>query len=145
MRDGNGLGELRSSGRHAQTLVQQIGELLRTHGLKPHDVQLLAVSKGPGSFTGLRVGMVCAKTFVYATGCRFIAVDTFAAIAENCASADVTRLFVIEEDAQRDDLFVGEYHRARKGSGARYHPFESSRLKTFFRTEPTVTLSPVPV
>ncbi len=95
--------------RHAQALVLEIGELLKAYSLTPRDVNLVAVSRGPGSFTGLRVGMVCAKTFAYATGCRFIAVDTFAAIAEN-APGDITRLFVIE-DAQRDDLFVGEYAR----------------------------------
>ncbi len=95
--------------RHAQSLVLEIGELLRMHALTPRDVGSVAVSRGPGSFTGLRVGMVCAKTFAYATGCRFIAVDTFVAIAEN-APNEVTRLFVIE-DAQRDDLFVGEYAR----------------------------------
>ena len=95
--------------RHAQALVLEIGELLSAHSLTARDVNLVAVSRGPGSFTGLRVGMVCAKTFAYATGCRFVAVDTFAAIAEN-APAEITRLFVIE-DAQRDDLFVGEYAR----------------------------------
>ena len=95
--------------RHAQALVLEIGELLSAHSLGPGDVNLVAVSRGPGSFTGLRVGMVCAKTFAYATGCRFIAVDTFGAIAEN-APSELTRLFLIE-DAQRDDLFVGEYAR----------------------------------
>ena len=95
--------------RHAQALVLEIGELLTSHSLTPRDVDLVAVSRGPGSFTGLRVGMVCAKTFAYATGCQFIAVDTFAAIAEN-APAELKRVFVIE-DAQRDDLFVGEYAR----------------------------------
>lgn len=95
--------------RHAQSLVLEIRELLMTCELKPQDVQMIAVSRGPGSFTGLRVGMVCAKTFAYATNCQFIAVDTFAAIAENL-SAKEERVFVIE-DAQRDDLFVGEYRR----------------------------------
>ncbi len=112
VRDENCLGEKRLNQigrRHAQGLVMEIGELLNAHSLTPRDVDLVAVSRGPGSFTGLRVGMVCAKTFAYATGCRFIAVDTFAAIAEN-APAELTRVFVIE-DAQRDDLFVGEYTR----------------------------------
>jgi tRNA threonylcarbamoyladenosine biosynthesis protein TsaB len=95
--------------RHAQSLVLEIGDLLHLHGYTPQNVDLVAVSRGPGSFTGLRVGMVCAKTFAYATGCRFVAVDTFAAIAENVPN-DVNHLFVIE-DAQRDDLFVGEYQR----------------------------------
>ena len=112
VRDEICLGEIRLNQigrRHAQGLVLEIGELLSAHSLTPRDVNLVAISRGPGSFTGLRVGMVCAKTFAYATGCRFIAVDTFAAIAET-VPAEIMRLFVIE-DAQRDDLFVGEYAR----------------------------------
>ncbi len=93
--------------RHAQSLVLELRELLHTHGVTPRDVQAIAVSKGPGSFTGLRVGLVCAKTFAYATGCRFVAVDTFAAIAENCP-CDVTDVWVVE-NAQRGDFFVGRY------------------------------------
>ena len=95
--------------RHAQALVFEIGELLKSHGIQPAKVSLVAVSKGPGSFTGLRVGMVCAKTFAYATGSQFASVDTFAAIATN-APDEYLRLRVIE-DAQRDEFFVGEYHR----------------------------------
>jgi tRNA threonylcarbamoyladenosine biosynthesis protein TsaB len=95
--------------RHAQSLVAEIGELLRTHGYSPQAVAAVAVSRGPGSFTGLRVGMVCAKTFAYATGCRFVAIDTFAAIAENVPQ-DIPQVDIIE-DAQRDDLFVGKYRR----------------------------------
>lgn len=102
--------------RHAQSLVLEIGEILRGHAFSPSDVNLIAVSRGPGSFTGLRVGMVCAKTFSYATRCRFISVDTFAAIAQN-APADASRVFVIE-DAQRDDLFAGEYVREDRPVGS---------------------------
>jgi tRNA threonylcarbamoyladenosine biosynthesis protein TsaB len=112
LRDGQCLGErhLNQVGRrHAQSLVLEVGELLQAHSLSSRDVDLVAVSRGPGSFTGLRVGMVFAKTFAYATSCRFIAVDTFAAIAEN-VPAEIHRLIVIE-DAQRDDLFAGEYIR----------------------------------
>ncbi len=93
--------------RHAQSLVLELRELLHTHGATSRDVQAIAVSKGPGSFTGLRVGLVCAKTFAYATGCRFVAVDTFAAIAENCP-CNVTDVWVVE-NAQRGDFFVGRY------------------------------------
>ena len=95
--------------RHAQSLVLELRELLHAHGAKPRDVQAIAVSKGPGSFTGLRVGLVCAKTFAYATGCRFVAVDTFEAIAENCPS-DVSDVWIVE-NAQRGDFFVGAYAR----------------------------------
>ncbi len=95
--------------RHAQSLVLELHELLKAHGAKPLDVQAIAVSKGPGSFTGLRVGLVCAKTFAYATGCQFVAVDTLEAIADNCPP-DVRGVWVVE-NAQRGDFFVGRYER----------------------------------
>jgi tRNA threonylcarbamoyladenosine biosynthesis protein TsaB len=46
--------------RHAQTLVSQIGALLSQAGKSVVDLDAIAVSVGPGSFTGLRVGVVCA-------------------------------------------------------------------------------------
>ena len=94
VRDGNCLAEtsLNQLGRrHAQSLILEIGTLLEKHECTPRDVDVVAVSRGPGSFTGLRVGMVCAKTFAYATGCKFIAVDTFAAIAENVSEMSSSR------------------------------------------------------
>ena len=95
--------------RHAQSLVLELRELLTSYGATPQDVQAIAVSRGPGSFTGLRVGLVCAKTFAFATGCRFVAVDTFAAIAENCPSG-LTKVWIVE-NAQRGDFFAGAYAR----------------------------------
>jgi tRNA threonylcarbamoyladenosine biosynthesis protein TsaB len=95
--------------RHAQTLVSQIAETLGRHKLRVADLDAVAVSIGPGSFTGLRVGVVCAKTLAYATGCRLAAVDTLEAIAANCPG-DVDAVHVMA-DAQRGDLFVGTYRR----------------------------------
>lgn len=95
--------------RHAQSLALQLRELLKRHQIAITQVDAVAVSHGPGSFTGLRVGMVCAKTFAYATGCKFVAVDTFTAVAMNCP-ADVETVCVVE-DAQRGELFVGSYQR----------------------------------
>jgi tRNA threonylcarbamoyladenosine biosynthesis protein TsaB len=119
--------------RHAQTLVAEIDELLAAHELAPQDVNLVAVSIGPGSFTGLRVGVVCAKTFAWATGAALAAVDTFACIAENAVgvppsggpgpaeTGTPTPVFVIG-DAQRGDLYVGEYARDASGTFARPEP-----------------------
>lgn len=116
LRDGELLAE-RSLGeagrRHAQSLVLELHDLLQSHGAKPHDVQVIAVSKGPGSFTGLRVGLVCAKTFAYATGCQFVAVDTFEALADNCP-LEVRDVWIVE-NAQRGDFFVGRYARDEAG------------------------------
>jgi tRNA threonylcarbamoyladenosine biosynthesis protein TsaB len=111
-RDGECLAEVELENaprRHAQTLVSQIGETFRRLGLKVAELDAVAVSIGPGSFTGLRVGVVCAKTLAYAVGCRLTAVDTLEAIAAN-SPLDVDWVHVIA-DAQRGDLFVADYRR----------------------------------
>lgn len=95
--------------RHAQTLVSEVDILLRRHALTAKQLEAVAVSIGPGSFTGLRVGVVFAKTLAYATNCRLVAVDTFRAIAL-ASPDDATEVFVVS-DAQRGDLFVGHYVR----------------------------------
>ncbi len=99
--------------RHAQTLVAEIGSLLNDFQVSIHDCDLFAVSIGPGSFTGLRVGLVSAKTFAYVTGAKLAAVDTFEAIAAN-SPTDVEKVFVVG-DAQRGGLFVGFYCRQPTG------------------------------
>ena len=100
--------------RHAQSLVPEIVGALKQFDVRVCDCGGLAVSIGPGSFTGLRVGVVFAKTFAYATGCRLVAIDTFLGIAEN-SPPDVGDVFVIA-DAQRGDLYVGHYRRNIEGA-----------------------------
>src|SRR5438045_633141 len=105
--------ELELGRQHGQELIPAIHRLFSGCGRKPGDLELVAVSVGPGSYTGLRVGVVCAKTLAYATRCRLAAVDTFQAIACNCP-ADISTIEVIG-DAQRGDLFRGKYTRTAEG------------------------------
>lgn len=122
-RGGQTLGECRlERRRHAQTLIAQVRSLLDQHQLKPHDVTTVAVSHGPGSFTGLRVGVVFAKTFAFATGCRLVAVDTLECVAA-AAPEDVDQITVIA-DAQREQLFVGHYRRGDRDRCERLGPIE---------------------
>jgi tRNA threonylcarbamoyladenosine biosynthesis protein TsaB len=102
--------QLEPGRRTAQMLAPSIAALLSSVGWAPADVQLLAVATGPGSFTGLRIGVTTAKTFAYAVGCQVIGVHTMAAIASR-APGDVPRLAVVL-DAQRGELFAGEFSRA---------------------------------
>lgn len=107
----------RSGRRHAQSLVQEIDRLFDNEQLDRGACDAVAVSIGPGSFTGLRVGVVCAKTWAYATGCDLIAVDTFQAIAQR-ADEQLDELYVVG-DAQRGDLFVGRYRKTPAGDFSR--------------------------
>lgn len=115
MRDGRCLEErfLPELGRrHAQSLVPETVAFLRRHGIEPAEIDALAVSVGPGSFTGLRVGVTFAKTFAYAAGAELAAVETFHAIAENTPAAPSV---VVTADAQRGGLIVGRYTRGTDG------------------------------
>ncbi len=95
--------------RHARTLVAELKGLFDRTGRSPGDCECVAVSIGPGSFTGLRVGVVCAKTFAYAVGCPVVAVDTLEVIAAG-SPADVGAVDVLI-DAMRGDVFHGRYLR----------------------------------
>lgn len=117
--------------RHAQTLIAEVEAMLRRTNLTAKQLDVIAVSIGPGSFTGLRVGVVFAKTLAYAIGCRLIAVDTFRAIAA-ASPREVSDVFVVS-DAQRGDLFVGRYSFDRdrptheRGSSAS-HPIRQGEI-----------------
>ena len=115
-RDNDCLAEIpldRDGLRHAQALPPVVAALLEDHSLAADDIDLIAISRGPGSFTGLRVGIAFAKTLAWATRCPLVGVDTFAAIATH-APATANSLWVAA-DAQRKELFVRPYHRQPDG------------------------------
>lgn len=99
--------------RHAQSLVSEIKDLFETNNISSKECDKVAVSIGPGSFTGLRVGIVFAKLMAYASGCQVIPVDTLKAIAEN-SPKEIENVSVIT-NAQRGDLFLGRYKRNENG------------------------------
>ena len=75
--DGEVLGE-RSS--RAQTLLEDVDALLRQGGARPTDVDALAVGVGPGSFTGVRVGLATARGLALALGVPVAGVSTLTVI-----------------------------------------------------------------
>ncbi len=99
--------------RNAKTLAPAIREVLTAAGWTPGEVRLVAVAVGPGSFTGLRVGVTTAKTFAYAVGAEVIGVNTLEVIAAQ-APVDVCRLAVVL-DAQRQQVFAAEFARGSAG------------------------------
>jgi tRNA threonylcarbamoyladenosine biosynthesis protein TsaB len=105
---------LEEARRHARDLVPAVADLLASAGWQPRDVHGVIVSHGPGSYTGLRVGIMSAKTFAYATGCKLLAVSTFAAIALQ-APSDVQEVDVLA-DAQQDKIYVQRFTRPTTGA-----------------------------
>jgi tRNA threonylcarbamoyladenosine biosynthesis protein TsaB len=93
--------------RSAQSLAAAVRELLDDVGWSIGEIELLAATKGPGSFTGLRVGVVTAKTLAYALGARVIGLNTLEVIAAQ-ARCDGPRLSVAI-DAQRGQVFAATF------------------------------------
>jgi tRNA threonylcarbamoyladenosine biosynthesis protein TsaB len=67
--------------RHAETLMPAVSAVLDLAGIDPSDLDLVACSKGPGSFTGLRIGMATAKGIARGAGCALKAVPTLPLLA----------------------------------------------------------------
>jgi tRNA threonylcarbamoyl adenosine modification protein YeaZ len=95
--DGEVLGERVS---RAQTLLEDVDALLRQGGAHPRDVDALAIGIGPGSFTGVRIGLAAARGLALSLGVRGGGVSTLAALAAGAPGA----LPVI--DAKRREVFT---------------------------------------
>src|SRR4051794_34023150 len=104
-----GVRTLEASRRQARDLVPATAELLAEQGWRARDLDGVVVSRGPGSYTGLRVGLMSAKALAYATGCPLVAVDTFAAIA--LQTPEETDRVDVLADAQQDKVYVQPFRR----------------------------------
>ena len=120
-----GLHRLDAARGHARDLTPAVKALLEQAGWKPRDVHAVVVSRGPGSYTGLRVGVMSAKAFAYVTGCAVLGIDTLAAIAAQ-APADISRLDVLA-DAQQDKVYVQPFAR----EADRWRPLSPLAIRRF--------------
>lgn len=102
--------------RNARDLAPAAAELLQRQGWKAMELDAVLVSRGPGSYTGLRVGIMSAKALAYATRCALLGVETFAAVARQ-APAECGRVDVLS-DAQQDKVYVQPFVRQGEGWGA---------------------------
>lgn len=96
--------ELPATQRSAQSLAPSLHQLLAEHGWPPLSVGIVAVIAGPGSFTGLRIGVTTAKTFAYVAKADVIALDTMEVLAAQAEAPPGARIQVTV-DAQRKQVF----------------------------------------
>ena len=97
---------------HAQQLTLLIQAALIEAGARISDLAAVAVTAGPGSYTGLRIGTATAKGIAYATGARLIAVPTLqgiAAGAANIRSPDARAVYCPMLDARRMEVYIAAY------------------------------------
>jgi tRNA threonylcarbamoyladenosine biosynthesis protein TsaB len=95
--------------KHAAEIITMIDRLCRAHGWGPSDIEHVYVSAGPGSFTGLRIGITLAKTLALARGVRIVAVPSVRVLVEN-APAEAQHAVVVL-DAKREQIFTARFER----------------------------------
>ena len=94
-----------ASGRHSSLVLGMIRELLSHRGMTLRDLDLVAVDIGPGSFTGLRVGVGIAQGLAYASGLPVVGIGSLAAL-----SSEYPRQTVIPAlDARMNQVYWGVY------------------------------------
>jgi tRNA threonylcarbamoyladenosine biosynthesis protein TsaB len=93
--------------RTAKSLAPLTNDLLDQAAWPPASIEMITVPVGPGSFTGLRIGVTMAKTFAYAIGAQVIGVNTLEVIATQAPSSADPLWTVV--DAQRQELFTAKF------------------------------------
>ena len=91
----------------AKTLAPAIARLMSKNGIEMESLSAVALLTGPGSFTGLRVGVATAKAMAYALRIPTIEIDTLDVIARQCPVASTSIVTVL--DAYRGQVFCAEY------------------------------------
>jgi len=99
--------------RTARALAPSSRHLLDEVDWSPQSIDLVAVAAGPGSFTGLRIGMTMAKTWAYAVGAKILGINTLEVLASQIPQTAGPLHTVL--DAQREELFAARFLPAVSG------------------------------
>ena len=98
-----------AQGNRGGMLLPTVDRVLQKAGVAARDLDAVAVSVGPGSFTGLRVGLATAKGLALGSGARLVGVPTLEALAEGYAPATVTVCALL--DAYRGEVYMAVFRR----------------------------------
>lgn len=119
--DGKTLGQSAAEGTnvHAASLTTQINDLLERYSVRFQELSAVAVGKGPGSYTGLRIGVSTAKGICYAAGIPLIAIDSLRILAEGFqlsqdSNQAVETLLCPMIDARRMEVYMSIYSSERE-------------------------------
>jgi len=90
---------------HSERLIPSIQSVLDVSGLKLNEIDSFAVAIGPGSFTGLRIGLAVVKGFAFSLEKTVVGVSSLKALAYNMYGSDVPIISLL--DARRGEYYIG--------------------------------------
>lgn len=99
--------ETNISRNQSEQLLPAIDQLVKDAGWQPADLDRVVVSAGPGSYTGLRIGVTTAKTLAYTLGIELAGISSLAIMAANVPDTDA--LIIPIMDARNDNLYGAAY------------------------------------
>jgi len=103
---------LNVAGSYADALLPVVKDMLAETGLRKEDLEAVAVTRGPGSFTGVRIGVATAKGLAWGLGCRLAAVTSLEGMAAALLDEHPAAEFAVPVlDARRGEVFSGVFSR----------------------------------
>jgi len=95
---------------HSEMIFEITESLFKIAGIRPPDLDSIAVSEGPGSFTGLRIGFSAAKGMAYGAKLQIIPVPTYEALAFQLSSIlKENDEFIISNKVNKDEVFFSKF------------------------------------
>ena len=111
---------------HGEYVAPGVAEVLTRAGRAPADVSAVVVGTGPGPFTGLRIGLVTARTFAFARGLSVFGVCSLDAMAHQAWLEDVAgdpgQSCVVATDARRKEVYWARYEISDRGVDRKGEP-----------------------
>lgn len=92
---------------HSLTLMPAIARLMADSGFQAQDIDRFVVAQGPGSYTGLRIGVTTAKTLAYTIKKELVGISSLKSLAANCVT--ISGVIVPLFDARRENVYTGAY------------------------------------
>ncbi|MBF0817934.1 tRNA (adenosine(37)-N6)-threonylcarbamoyltransferase complex dimerization subunit type 1 TsaB [Streptococcus acidominimus] len=106
---------------HSISLMPTIDFLMQSVGWQPTDLERIVVAQGPGSYTGLRIGVATAKTLAYTLGIDLVGISSLQALVPR----EITGLVVPVIDARRNHVYAGFYENGQSVKSDTYLSFDS--------------------
>lgn len=101
---------------HAETLLPLIKSLMNEAGLQFSDLDMIATTVGPGTFTGLRIGLAAARGISLASGLPCVGITTLEALAASVPSAIAkNKIILASADARRKEVYLQQFHQTEDG------------------------------
>lgn len=121
-----------SATTHSRRLLDSIDSVLKNASITLNDIDAIAISLGPGSFTGIRIGLTTAKGLAFATNKPLIGINSLDALAEQVSMSNCLICSML--DARKKEVFAAFYQKSTAGYLERCSGYLSVPIASLYET-----------